>query len=376
MDYKKIKNFDKQIYFIKIVLGDFCPLRCSYCFVDKTNERVIKESTLKNMIDLLLYSPWKNKLLHLLGWEPLLFWDKIVYWVKYARELAEKLDKDLDISFCTTWLYFDEEKLKFIDEQKIYLAWSIDWPKEIHDLNRKTINWKWTFRDVLSKKNMVFDNIKNTHLWIAMTIDENAVDSLFSSYKYLLNEEKFDCTINVAPVDWKKWKKKNEKKFIEELVKIHEYIINEIGKERFLFLNSLNKEFRFNMLSAFRNKWRCLWFYTEAFYTWEILFSPFVNKEEDYSQFVVWNIDDDDFFEQIDNYIWCKFNDASEKCKKCREDYFEPMMGKNLKNIELNKLLRYRDKISILYANKIRLRAKKEENFKKYIEIAKDMMYV
>jgi len=33
------------------------------------------------------------------------------------------LDKDLDIS---TGLYFDENKLNFINENKIYLAWSID----------------------------------------------------------------------------------------------------------------------------------------------------------------------------------------------------------------------------------------------------------
>jgi len=53
----KFEKFDKQIYFIKIILGDFCPLRCSYCFVDKENRKVIKNETLKNIIDLLLYSP-------------------------------------------------------------------------------------------------------------------------------------------------------------------------------------------------------------------------------------------------------------------------------------------------------------------------------
>jgi len=371
----KFEKFDKQIYFIKIILGDFCPLRCSYCFVDKENRKVIKNETLKNIIDLLLYSPWKNKLLHLLWGEPLLFWEQIVFAVEYSRKLASKLDKDLDISFCTTGLYFDENKLNFINENKIYLAWSIDWPKEIHDKNRKKQNWSGSFDEVIIKKDIVFKNIKQTHLGIAMTIDKNVVNNLFNSYKYLLNEEWFNCTINIAPVDWVYWWKHLEKTFINELVKIHEYLYSEIGKWRFLFLNSLNKEFRFNMLSTFRQKWRCLWFYTEAFYTWEILFNPFVNKEEDYSKFVVSNIDDDDFMDKIDKYIWCSFDGNSDLCTNCKKDYFN-WMKKELNNVKLNKLLVFRDRISILYANKIRLKAKTDNKFKNYISIAKDMMYV
>ncbi len=371
----KFEKFDKQIYFIKIILGDFCPLRCLYCFVDKDNRKVIKVETLRNIIDLLLYSPWKNKLLHLLWWEPLLFWDEIVFAVQYARKLALKLDKELDISFCTTGLYFNEEKLSFINENQIYLAWSIDWPKEVHDKNRIRQNWKGSFDEIIIKKKLVLENIKKTHLWIAMTIDKNVVNRLFESYKYLVNNEWFQCTINLAPVDGVYWWKEKEEKFVTELVTIHKYIFSEIENGRFLFLNSLNKEFRFNMLSVFREKGRCLWFYTEAFYTGEILFNPFVNKEENYSQFVVSNIDDEDFIEKVDKYIGCSFDEKSQLCNDCKWSYFY-WMTEELNNIKLNKLLGFRDRISILYANKIRLKAKTDSKFKKYIEIAKDMMYV
>jgi hypothetical protein len=34
-----------------------------------------------------------------------------------------------------------------------------------------------------------------------MTIDENTATNLLDSYKYLVNSEKFTCTINIAPVD-------------------------------------------------------------------------------------------------------------------------------------------------------------------------------
>ena len=369
-------NFDKQIYFIKVIIWEACPFRCSYCFVDKENPIVIRLDTLKRIIDLLLFSPWKNKLLHLLGWEPLLFFDIIKKGVIYARKLWKKLNKDLDISFCTTGLYFDEEKLKFISENDIHLAWSIDWPDYIHDLNRKNIINEWTFENIIVKKAIVLKNIKNSHLGIAMTIDENTVESLFESYKYLVNIEWFTCTINIAPVDWKIWKKSKQKAFINELIKIYDYIFENIEKNRFLYLNALNKEFRFNMLSVFRNKWwRCLWFYTEAFSNGEILFNPFVNKEKDYSRYVVWNINSDSFIDGISKYIWCRFDNNSSTCNNCRQDYFNWIFT-NLTIVKLNKLLKLRDKLSVFYANKIRLEAKNNNNFRKYMEIAKDQMYV
>lgn len=372
----KFEWFDKQIYFIKVIIWDACPLRCKYCFVDKEVGNVIKIETLKNFIDLLLYSPWKNKLLHLLWWEPLLFFNIIKEWVIYARELAEKLWKDLDISFCTSWLYFDKEKLDFIHNQKIYLAWSIDWPENIHNLNRIDSIWKWTFSSIISKKQIVLESINDTHLWIAMTIDENTVNNVFNSYSYLVNNEWFKCTINIAPVDWTLWGKEKEKTFINELVKVYEYVISEIEKGRFLYLNALNKEFRFNMLTSFRNKWRCLWFYTEAFSTWEILFNPFVNKELDYSQYVVWNVDSNDFKNDVQKYIWCVFDELSDKCVNCKKEYFKWMVDNKLEVVKFNKLLYYRDKISIHYANKIRLKAKNNKNFKNYIYQAIDQMYV
>lgn len=368
--------FDKQIYFIKIIMWEACPLRCDYCFVDKENGRVISEENLLSFVDLLLYSPWHNKLLHLLGWEPLLCFDLIKKAVIYARNLEKELWKQLDISFCTSWILFDEKKLDFIHEQKIYLAWSIDGPAHIHDRNRKLANGKWSYDLIIQKKEIVVKNIKDTHLGVAITVDVNTVDSLFESYKYLIENEWFTCTINIAPVDGKIWPVEKQKKFIEQLQMIHQYIFDNIGKWKFCYLNSMNKEFRFNMLSVFRKKnWRCLWFYTEAFTNWDVLFNPFINKEEDYSKYVVANIWDKDFMEKIDKYIGCTYWDDKKQCHDCKSDYFETMRN-TLQDVQLNNLLNYRDRVSILYANKIRYEAKKNKLYKEYIQLARDYMYV
>lgn len=87
-----------------------------------------------------------------------------------------------------------------------------------------------------------------------MTIDQNIIEELYDSYIYLVEQEGFDCTINLAPVDGVLWPKERQVTFIKETEKIHQYIFDNIALGKFYYLNSLNKEFRFRMLSVFRKE--------------------------------------------------------------------------------------------------------------------------
>lgn len=79
--------------------------------------------------------------------------------------------------------------------------------------------------------------------------------------------------------------------------------------------------------------------------------------------------------EKVDTYIGCKFDANSVQCNECRESYFGDM-NLSLQEVQMNKLLKYRDRISVYFANKIRIEAQKNPLYKKYIELAKDYMYV
>ena len=367
-------QLDKQIYYVKIIIWEGCPLRCTYCFVDKENNRGIEIHTLEKFIDLLLYTPGHNKLLHLLWWEPLMYFSQIQHAVVYARNLEKKLGKQLDISFCTSGIGFTQEKLNFIAEHDIYLAWSIDGPAEIHNRNR-VMQWgKWSFESVIHHQEKIISTIKKTHLWIAMTVDENTVESMFESYYYLINTLGFNCTVNIAPVDGKLWSKKSQKLWITELVKIYEYIMGEIEKGRYLYLNAFNKEFRFHMISQ-KNKGRCLWFYTEWFTNGDVLFNPFVNKEEDFSRYVVGNVNDIDFIQKVEKYVGCTFENHSKQCNDCRTSYFQDSQ-KFLQVVQMNHLLALRDRVTEHYSKKMYLQAKIDAHFQDYINTAKDYMYV
>lgn len=366
-----VSKFDKEIYFIKIIIWSACPLRCTYCFVDKEENEVMSWENFKRNIDLLMFSKWDNKLLHILWWEPLIYIELIKKWVLYARNLEKETWKNLNISFCTSWIYFSEENLKFIDEYKIFLAWSIDWPKKIHDFKRILANGKWSYDEIISKKSLVLSNVKQKYLWIAMTATPDTVEELSNSYKYLVDIEWLDCSFNIAPVEWFNWPKDKKKIFVSELSKVYEYVIENIAKWRFLYINSFNKEFWLWMLNKLRYWWRCLFFYIDTLPNGNITFNPFIN-ESNYDKFIVTNIWSPTFFEDISKYLWCNFSVDSNKCNECRDEY------NFLENWEDSswQMTSYRDKISVYYANKIKLLSLNNDLFKEYIEKSKDQMYV
>jgi sulfatase maturation enzyme AslB (radical SAM superfamily) len=367
------QGFDKTIYFAKILIGEKCPLRCTYCFVDKESENVISEKTLFNFIDLLLFSKGNIKLLHLLWWEPLLHKPLLKKGVLYARKLAEKLGKDLTISFCTSGILFDEDILQFVAKHNIKLAWSIDGPKHIHDNVRKLKNWQGSFDLAIKHKNTVFGIVPDRNLWLAIVVknDFQVASELFESFRYLVEEEWF-TSMQISPMDGSPFPKDALRAFIENYKKIHEYIIDNIkANKRWIYINTMNKEFRYNMLTTFRHgKWRCIWFYLDWWVNGDIVFDPFVHKDDMHSRkHVVGNVNSPTLMQDLERFIGCTFDKRSKQCIDCHKDYFS-RIGIN------NAVIKYRDYITIFYANKIRKLAETDERFARYILEAKEQMYV
>lgn len=65
-----------------------------------------------------------------------MYFDIIKHGIEYARKLEKETGKQLDISFCTSGIGFTQERLDFIRDQQIYLAWSIDGTEAVHNRNR------------------------------------------------------------------------------------------------------------------------------------------------------------------------------------------------------------------------------------------------
>lgn len=123
-----------------LVLTARCNHRCLYCQATPENQRSkgynMTQITAKKALDVLFNTPSQGIGLELQGGEPLLNWPVLKFIVKYAREINKEVRKDLKISLVSNLTLMDEDKMKFLEENKVNISCSFDGPKKIHNKNR------------------------------------------------------------------------------------------------------------------------------------------------------------------------------------------------------------------------------------------------
>ncbi|MBU4216570.1 His-Xaa-Ser system radical SAM maturase HxsB [Candidatus Parcubacteria bacterium] len=123
-----------------LVLTARCNHRCLYCQATpeshQSNGYNMTQITAKKTIDVLFNTPSQGIGIELQGGEPLLNWPVLKFIVKYARELNKEVKKDLKISLVSNLTLIDEEKMKFLEENRVNISCSFDGPKNIHNKNR------------------------------------------------------------------------------------------------------------------------------------------------------------------------------------------------------------------------------------------------
>ncbi len=118
-----------------------CNHTCSYCYAFRKPEDAegfdMSEDTARKVVDFIFQGPAKNIVIEFTGGEPLEKFDIIKSVVLYAEEKNLVANKILDFAIVNNGSLLDDTKLSFIKEHKIGLCFSLDGPKEIHDLHRK-----------------------------------------------------------------------------------------------------------------------------------------------------------------------------------------------------------------------------------------------
>jgi len=134
-----------------------CNFTCKYCYalrrdINEQGFDMTKE-TAKKTVDFIFQSPAKNMVIEFTGGEPLLRFDIIKYVVEYAKELNKKHKRILDFAIVTNGSLLDDEKFEFIRKNRIGLCFSLDGPKNLHDLHRKFTRdpKKSSYEDVVTK---------------------------------------------------------------------------------------------------------------------------------------------------------------------------------------------------------------------------------
>jgi len=137
---------DPQVAGVKAMCLDVahdCNLACAYCFASQGSfggtPSLMTRETGRAAIDFLLAASKGRRYLDLdfFGGEPLLAFDVVRKVVAYAREQGEERGKEFRFTLTTNCTLLDEEKMDFLNEQRVSLILSVDGRPEVHDRMRR-----------------------------------------------------------------------------------------------------------------------------------------------------------------------------------------------------------------------------------------------
>jgi His-Xaa-Ser system radical SAM maturase HxsB len=118
-----------------------CNESCVYCHASRAGmdqvQTDMSRETAERSIDLILKSPNANLTIEFQGGEPLVAFDVVKHAIAYANEKNKVAGKQLEFTMVTNMSLMDEEKLKFLLENRVQLCTSIDGPEHLHDHQRK-----------------------------------------------------------------------------------------------------------------------------------------------------------------------------------------------------------------------------------------------
>ncbi len=123
-----------------MVLTLRCNQKCVYCHASAKGAGEKKydmdEATARRTLDFIFSAPGRDLIIEFQGGEPFLNWPVLKFSVQYARKLAAKGKKNVEFKLVSNLSALDAEKLRFVFENKIGLATSLDGPAPLNDSQR------------------------------------------------------------------------------------------------------------------------------------------------------------------------------------------------------------------------------------------------
>lgn len=219
-------------------ITDACPLACKYCFVEQ-NPHYMTLDIAKKIVYFLLENLKKknkkfnkNKKAHItyFGGEPTLMWDEII--VPLTNWIKEN-DFPIDFSITTNGVLLNEERIKFLYENRIYPLLSIDGDKITQNFNRPFHNGNGSFDKI--KDNIPILLYYFPELTFRATIYAPTVQYTFENYVFAI-EQGFK-NIFMIPDSRNIWSDEQKEILCQELDKI--FVLNtELFKKGVLPLSS------------------------------------------------------------------------------------------------------------------------------------------
>jgi His-Xaa-Ser system radical SAM maturase HxsB len=149
-----------------------CNQCCIYCHSASKHETAegydMDEETARKTVDFIFQTPSEAINIEFQGGEPLLNFPIIKYIVQYAREKNLQFRKKLHFSLVTNLTLMNDDILQFLVKENMGICTSLDGPKHIHDANRKYLDSRGSYDDVVRWIKVIMKN--HPHRLNALTV--------------------------------------------------------------------------------------------------------------------------------------------------------------------------------------------------------------
>lgn len=177
-------------------LTNLCNLDCSYCYYKQTLHtpgisKLMSKDVWKNVVDKTFEYNFNKQYygvdfcLH--GGEPSLYpINQLREFIEYVKEVAKKYENKVSYSFSlqSNGIHFSDELLKLCKEENINVGISMDGPKYINEVGRKSLSFTdVTERSLQTIKKLQENNIKFGVLTVISDMHKGKEQELYDFYK-------------------------------------------------------------------------------------------------------------------------------------------------------------------------------------------------
>ena len=185
----RIENFPLSTIILNVNTG--CNLACSYCYKEDldtpSKSRRMAFETAVQSIDLLLRESPDREAYNIVffGGEPLANMPLIREVVAHAVPRFAALGKEVNFTLTTNATLLNEGLVDWLDAHRFGLTVSMDGPKALHDLNRKTVGGKGSYDAVAAKARMLLEHYRSRPIGarVTLTAGVTAVEEIWDHLK-------------------------------------------------------------------------------------------------------------------------------------------------------------------------------------------------
>lgn len=250
MEEFKYKEKYKYLSNIMLCVTDACNLACRYCFVEQ-HPNYMSLQTAKDAVDWAWNNYLKKKELNpneksyecsvnFFGGEPMLLFDQVI---KPLIEYVKEKKYIINWGMTTNGTLLNEERIKFLHDNKVGLLLSIDGFKPTQDYNRPCQNGESSFDKIFNIIPCLLEYYPN--ITFRSTIYEDTVEHCFENYLFA-EKMGFKSYFCVPDVLTKKWP--------QEKLNILEEQMHKIFEHRFLqYFNNIKPMYFSREIDDFKN---------------------------------------------------------------------------------------------------------------------------